>query len=60
MDELSFVLAPAADGEINQASVFERTGLLSKDVSVGFRLKEVHALKDNTVWLTYLVRSPEI
>mgnify|MGYP001052389887 CR=1 FL=1 len=59
VDELSLVLAPAADGETKQASVFERAVFLPKDVTVGFRLKEVQALKDNAVWLTYLVRKQE-
>lgn len=52
IDELSLVLAPAADGE-QRVTVFERT---DKPVNraFAFTLKDVQKLDGNGVWLRYL------
>lgn len=51
IDELSLVIAPAADGE-QQVTVFERTDK-SKNPAIGFSLKEVQKLDGDAVWLRY-------
>ncbi|MGM9642436.1 MAG: dihydrofolate reductase family protein [Eubacteriales bacterium] len=51
IDELSLVLAPAADGE-QKVTVFERTEK-SKNRAIGFALKEVKRLEGDAVWLIY-------
>lgn len=55
IDELSLVLAPAADGE-QKVTVFERTDK-SKNRAIGFALKEVKQLDGDTVWLRYDVKN---
>ncbi|MDE7084808.1 MAG: dihydrofolate reductase family protein, partial [Clostridia bacterium] len=51
IDELSLVLAPAADGE-QQVTVFERTDN-SLNRAIAFTLKDVKKLDGNGVWLRY-------
>ena len=51
IDELSLVLAPAADGE-QQVTVFERTDN-SLNRAIAFTLKDVQKLEGNGVWLRY-------
>ena len=51
IDELSLVLAPAADGE-QQVTVFERTDN-SLNRAISFTLKDVQKLNGNGVWLRY-------
>lgn len=51
IDELSIVLAPAADGE-QQVTVFERTDN-SLNRAIAFTLKDVVILDGNAVWLRY-------
>lgn len=51
IDELSIVLAPAADGE-QQVTVFERSDS-SLNKSISFTLKHVKLLEGNGVWLVY-------
>lgn len=51
IDELSLVLAPAADGE-RQVTVFERTDK-SLNPAIGFSLTEVKRLDGDAVWLRY-------
>lgn len=51
IDELSLVLAPAADGE-QKVTVFERTDK-SVNSAIGFSLKEVKKLDGDAVWLRY-------
>ncbi|MDE7263368.1 MAG: dihydrofolate reductase family protein [Anaeroplasmataceae bacterium] len=51
IDELSLVLAPAADGE-HQVSVFQRNES-SRHSSITFTLKEVQQVNGNGVWLRY-------
>lgn len=54
MDELSLVLAPAADGEPASPSVFSRMGGLAETAPAQFRLKAVEQLGDS-VHLSYRV-----
>lgn len=51
IDELSLVLAPAADGE-QKVTVFERTDT-SVNSAIGFSLKDVQKLDGGAVWLRY-------
>ena len=51
IDELSLVLAPAADGE-QKVTVFERNQN-SVNLGISFTLKEVRSLDGNAVWLRY-------
>lgn len=55
IDELSLVLAPAADGE-QKVTVFERTDN-SLNRSISFKLKDVVILDGNAVWLRYTVNN---
>ena len=55
IDELSLVLAPAADGE-QQVTVFERTDN-SLNRAIAFMLKDVQKLEGNGVWLRYTVNN---
>ena len=56
VDELSLILAPAADGETSTPTVFEQSEYLASSTPVEFRLKNVEALKNSSVRLTYLVQ----
>lgn len=56
MDELSLILAPAADGNPLTPTVFEKSELLDATAPVEFQLKNVERLKDSGVRLTYLVK----
>ena len=51
IDELSLVIAPAADGE-DRVTVFEK-GSKSRNDAISFTLKDVQKLEDNAVWLRY-------
>lgn len=62
LDELSLVLAPAADGG-EEPSVFEAGSFLKKDGESGqdaaqFQLKKVKELDGGALWLVYRVASP--
>ena len=51
VDELSLVIAPAADGE-DKVTVFEKKGAY-KNVALSLKLKDVKKLDGNAVWLNY-------
>lgn len=53
VDELSLLLAPAADGDPNAVTVFERSPLLPPSAPVTFQLKKVEELGDSVVRLVY-------
>lgn len=57
VDELSLLLAPAADGESSTPSIFEKSELLQSSVPVEFALKNVEHLGKNGVRLVYMVQS---
>lgn len=56
VDELSLILAPAADGSSSTPTVFERSEFSSGQTPVEFKLKNVEPLKNNAIRLTYLVK----
>ena len=56
VDELSLLLAPAADGSSSTPTIFEQSKFLKTSKPVEFKLKNVEQLKDSTVRLTYLVK----
>lgn len=57
VDELSLILAPAADGNPETPTVFEKSEFLTSSVPVEFTLKNAEQLKDSAVRLTYLVKN---
>lgn len=58
VDELSLVLAPAADGDPQTPTVFERSPLLQPTPPAAFRLKTAERLEDDGLWLVYTVDHP--
>lgn len=59
IDELSLLLAPAADGSPTSVTVFEKSEFLTSSVPAEFQLKAVEQLKGDGIRLTYLVRKKE-
>lgn len=57
VDELSLLLAPAADGKPGIPSVFEQAPCLEDGYPMEFKLKEVKTIKGDGIWLTYLVKN---
>lgn len=55
VDELSLLIAPAADGEDNVA-LFEKSRYLAENTPVEFRLENVEKLRGDTVRLVYTVK----
>lgn len=58
-DELSVVIAAAADGSSETPALFETRGGYAADVPVGFELKEAKVLAKGSVWLRYLLKNAE-
>lgn len=56
-DEVSVVIAAAADGSTSTQTLFMARGGLSNDKPVGFKLLEAKAMDGNSVWLRYLVKN---
>ena len=56
VDELSLLLAPAADGDPSTPTVFEKSEFLTSTAPVEFSLKNVEQLQNSGVRLTYLVK----
>lgn len=54
-DELSLVIAPAADGSSKTPALFETRGGLATDKAIGFTLKEAKVQDGGSVWLRYIV-----
>lgn len=59
IDELSLLIAPAADGSPTSVTVFEQSDLLPPSAPVEFQLKEVDRLKGDGIRLTYLVKKKD-
>lgn len=59
VDELSLLLAPAADGNPDSVTVFEKSPLLPSGSPAAFRLKNIERLKDDGVRLLYTVINKE-
>lgn len=57
VDELSLLLAPAADGTPSTPSIFEKSEYLKSSAPAEFSLKDVERLGGNGVRLVYLVRA---
>ncbi len=57
VDELSLLLAPAADGEPGTATVFERMAALPESGPVTFQLQGVQTMKDSVARLVYTVEN---
>ena len=58
VDEVSLVLAPAADGGASSAAVFQQSPFLQESFPVEFRLKTLKRLESDAVRLVYAVRQP--
>ena len=55
-DEISVVIAAAADGAPNTPALFRAKEGLSGDQAVGFTLQEAKVLEGGAVWLRYLAK----
>lgn len=58
-DEVSILIAPAADGSRDTQTLFMTKEGLTADTAQGFRLMDVKALDSGTVWLRYKPVRPE-
>ncbi|WP_028790721.1 dihydrofolate reductase family protein [Tetragenococcus muriaticus] len=56
-DEVSIVVAPAADAAADSPALFDTKEGLTDDTPVSFTLKNVEIKEDSTVWLTYSVNN---
>lgn len=56
VDEISLLIAPAADGDSNTVTVFEKSPLLAASSPIEFRLKSVERIGEDGVHLLYTVR----
>lgn len=57
VDELSLLLAPAADGNPDSVTVFEKSAMLPPSSPAVFQLKNIERLKGEGVRLVYTVNS---
>ena len=55
-DEVSLVIAAAADGSLDTPSLFGVRDGLSSNKAIGFELQNVEAKGGGSVWLRYKVR----
>lgn len=56
VDELSFLIAPAADGNPDSVTVFEKSIMLPPSDPAVFQLKNVERLKGDGIRLVYAVK----
>lgn len=56
-DEISVVIAPAADGSSKTPALFETRDDLATDKPISFTLKNAQAMDDGSVWLRYMVKN---
>lgn len=56
VDELSLLIAPAADGNPDSVTVFEKSALLPPGEPVSFHLKNIERLEGNGIRLIYTVK----
>ena len=56
VDELSLLIAPAADGNPDSVTVFEKSALLPPSSPAVFQLKNIERLKGEGVRLVYTVK----
>ncbi|MBM7687747.1 dihydrofolate reductase family protein [Enterococcus ureilyticus] len=55
IDEVSIVMTPATDGRTDTNTIFERADSLPEIAPVGFKLKSVDIIEEDTLWLRYSV-----
>ena len=55
VDEVSLLIAPAADGDSNTATVFEKSPFFTSGKPVEFHLKEVERIGEDGIRLLYTV-----
>ena len=55
IDEVSIVMTPATDGRTDTNTIFERADTLPEIAPVGFKLKSVDIIEEDTLWLRYSV-----
>lgn len=55
-DEISVVIAPAADGSSDTPALFATRGGLAEDKPVGFDLQSAEVKDGGSVWLRYLIK----
>ena len=55
-DEVSIVIAPAADGSTETPALFSAKSGLTEDRPVGFALQSAEVLNGGSVWLRYLTK----
>lgn len=55
IDEVSIVMTPVADGRTDTNTIFERVETLPELAPVGFKLKSVEIIEEDTLWLRYWV-----
>ncbi len=60
MDELSLLIAPAADGSPTAVTVFEESDYMPPSPPAEFQLKGVEQLKGDGIRLTYLVKKKDL
>lgn len=58
-DELSVVLAPAADAAPETPALFSSKGFTDQSHPVAFSLKDVKALPGDAIWIRYGIKSRE-
>ena len=59
VDEISLLIAPAADGDSNTVTVFEKSPLLTASKPVEFHLKSVERIGEDGIHLLYTVFHPD-
>lgn len=57
-DEISTVMMPLADDEINATSLLEASSERSSPLPIGFSLKGIEPLDDGSLWLRCDVQGP--
>ncbi|MGY3778752.1 dihydrofolate reductase family protein [Isobaculum melis] len=53
IDEVSIVMTPSTDGRTDTNTIFERADNLPEIAPVGFKLKSVEIIEEDTLWLRY-------
>lgn len=56
VDELSLVIAPAADGDTKSVTLFEKADYLPEKLPIEFSLKDVQKLSGDVIWLNYTIK----
>ncbi|ALS03261.1 5-amino-6-(5-phosphoribosylamino)uracil reductase [Enterococcus silesiacus] len=59
IDEVSIVMTPVTDGRTDTNTIFERADNLPEIAPVGFKLKSVDIIEEDTLWLRYSVNNKD-